>query len=294
MSRLKWKILNNIIDLNYREKIKISTGTSRLLRKKVLASWKPVNIKGPELLQVLTDAMTYGATVRINYRNSGWRSILPYGWNSSKEGNTLIMCYKDTGEIRSYRLDRIFDLLINDDLNINHDESLSWEDFQMPTLPNINEIINETEAEIDEPLPYDEGLKALTTNQPNNNIQNNNQDGENLSEIDHLDTNESNTSIDDNTNSQDNDVSESDSSEDNTNNEHTSDNDSSEQESSKNDLSESNSLDNQLSQDESNNTTANNDIHESSNVDDNNLSNDINTESNSSDNISAENIEGEK
>lgn len=195
MSRLRRKLLNGLKYLDQQDKLKILQSNSRLLRKKVLASWKPINTKGPELLQVLTDAMTYNSGIRINYRNSGWRSILPYGWNTSKDGNTLLMCYKDSGEIRSYRLDRIFDVLINDDLNINRDESLSWEDFQMPTLPNIDEIIQETEAEVDEPLPYDTALKALTTNQIDESSESEEeniyQDGEDLSEIDNLDTNES-------------------------------------------------------------------------------------------------------
>lgn len=150
----------------------------RLLKRKryFTAKWNPIDMDHGNPLQVLTDAMTYNATVQINYRNSGWRTILPYGWNSSKEGNVLLMCYKDTGEIRSYRLDRINDLLINDSLlemmpGDRPDEPsmhLSFNDFKIPTLPNIDEIIDETEAEIDEEqesLPYDAGLKALTENE---------------------------------------------------------------------------------------------------------------------------------
>lgn len=143
---------------------------SRLLRKK-LARWQPVNMKTGNPLQILTDAMAYNATVQINYKNSGWRTILPYGWNSSKDGNILLMCYKNTGEIRSYRIDRIHDLLIDDEL-LNRmpgdrpdEPAASFNDFQIPTLPNIDEIIDETEAEDAEELPYDAGLKALTNNE---------------------------------------------------------------------------------------------------------------------------------
>lgn len=154
------------------------SSSRRLLKRKryFTAKWNPIDMDHGNPLQVLTDAMTYNATVQINYRNSGWRTILPYGWNSSKEGNVLLMCYKDTGEIRSYRLDRINDLLINDSLlemmpGDRPDEPsmhLSFNDFKIPTLPNIDEIIDETEAEIDEEqenLPYDAGLKALTENE---------------------------------------------------------------------------------------------------------------------------------
>lgn len=187
MSRLRKKIENGLLSAVNQSKLIVLTSSSRLLRKKVIASWKPVPIKGPKMLKALTDAMTYNANIRINYRNSGWRTILPYGWNTSREGNTLVMCYKDTGEIRSYRLDRIYDLLVEDNLSDHHDDMLTWEDFQMPTLPNIDEIVNETEAEIDnEPLPYDAGLKALTTNQVDDNIINKEEqykDGEDLSDI---------------------------------------------------------------------------------------------------------------
>ena len=69
---------------------------TRLLRKKIIAKWNPVNIKNTSMvMQCLTDAMTYNSAVQINYKGSGWRSILPYGWNSSKAGNILLMCYKD-------------------------------------------------------------------------------------------------------------------------------------------------------------------------------------------------------
>lgn len=51
---------------------------TRLLRKK-LARWNPVDMKNGNPMQVLTDAMAYNATVQINYKNNGWRTILPYG-----------------------------------------------------------------------------------------------------------------------------------------------------------------------------------------------------------------------
>lgn len=149
------------------------------LSKKITASWNPVDMKTGNPLQVLTDAMAYNATVQINYKNSGWRTILPYGWNSSKDGNILLMCYKNTGEIRSYRMDKIYDLLIDDSLleNMPGDRPeepkmhMSFNDFQIPTLPNLDEIIDETEAETKEELPYDAGLKALTSNEIEENVE---------------------------------------------------------------------------------------------------------------------------
>lgn len=173
------------------------SNSPRLFRRTLIAQWRPVDIKNnvSATLQVLTDAMTYGSTIQINYRNSGWRTILPYGWNSSKSGNILLMCYKDSGEIRSYRIDRIYDILINDtlleqlpgDRPVEH-ATMKFEDFEIPMLPNLDEIVKKTEAEVNEELPYDAGLKALTENkipedfnkqQDINNIQ---QDGEDLTD----------------------------------------------------------------------------------------------------------------
>ena len=51
---------------------------TRLLRKKI-ARWNPINMRTGNPIQILTDAMTYNATVQINYKNNGWRTILPYG-----------------------------------------------------------------------------------------------------------------------------------------------------------------------------------------------------------------------
>ena len=143
---------------------------SRLLKKIITAQWNPVDIKNDDILQILTDAMAYNATVQINYRGSGWRTIQPYGWNSSSAGNVLLMCHKNTGEIRSYRIDKIHDLLIEDSLlddmpgDRPHEPTVTFQDFQMPTLPNLDQIIEETEAEEgNEELPYDEALKMLSS-----------------------------------------------------------------------------------------------------------------------------------
>ena len=196
---------------------------TRLLRKKIIAKWNPVNIKNTSMvMQCLTDAMTYNSAVQINYKGSGWRSILPYGWNSSKAGNILLMCYKDTGEIRAYRIDRINDLLIDDNLIDNmpgdRPHEFNFNDFQIPQLPNLDEIVEETEQEqgsnIDEngnilkenknPLPYDTGLEALTEDEvPDeeiteiNPVQN---DGENMPDNveNELEQNEDAEALDDN------------------------------------------------------------------------------------------------
>jgi len=152
--------------------------TSRLKRK-IIAEWTPVDISSPDLVQTITDAMAAATQIQIEYQGSGWRLIQPYGWNTSKAGNILLMCYKDTGEVRSYRLDRINEVLIDDSLianqpagNLNSDElyevkdyEVNPEDYEIPPLPNMDEILEQSENEVGQKLPFDEGLDYLTNNE---------------------------------------------------------------------------------------------------------------------------------
>ena len=113
-------------------------------------------------IQVLTDAMAFGSDIQLNYKGSGWRDVMPYGWNSSKDGNILLMCYKDTGEIRSYRLDRINELWVHDSI-MNTEENSDFDNFEIPELPDIDDIIEATEAEEGEEKPFDEALDTLNS-----------------------------------------------------------------------------------------------------------------------------------
>ena len=146
---------------------------SRLRKLCKTANWEQISVDSTNELQVLTDAMSYGSQVQINYKGSGWRMVLPYGWNSSQAGNVLLMCYKDTGEVRSYRLDRISELLVDESLvNISDDDTgeLSFDDFEIPALPNLQEIIDETEAEDGNESPYDEALESLSNDTADVNV----------------------------------------------------------------------------------------------------------------------------
>jgi hypothetical protein len=136
---------------------------------KRIAEWNDVDMHGSAATQIITDAMAYDQPLQINYSGSGWRTILPYGWNSSKNGDVLLMCYKNDGEIRSYRMDKIVDLLIEDtlaDMISTYDASfdIKQEDFEMPMLPDIDDIIETTESEDGNESPYDEGLAMLSQN----------------------------------------------------------------------------------------------------------------------------------
>ena len=144
---------------------------------KRIAEWNNVDMHGSAATQIITDTMAYDQPLQINYSGSGWRTILPYGWNSSKNGDVLLMCYKNDGEIRSYRMDKIVDLLIEDtlaDMISTYDASfdIKQEDFEMPMLPDIDDIIETTESEEGSESPYDEGLAMLS--------QNNIENGENI------------------------------------------------------------------------------------------------------------------
>ena len=134
---------------------------TRLLKRQITADWKSIDISNLDsVLQVLTNAMTYNSPVRIQYQGSGWRTISPYAWNTSQEGNVVVMCYKDTGEIRAYSLDKISNILVDDAASTFDlpQEIVNFEDFEIPQLP-------EEEKKPSEELPYDQALQTLTTNE---------------------------------------------------------------------------------------------------------------------------------
>lgn len=114
---------------------------SSRLKRLIFAEWTQISPTDPETIQQLTDAMTYGNPVQINYEGSGWRTIQPYGWNTSKDGNILLMCYKDTGEVRSYRMDRIDDIFIDTDSTgpaMSNNPSMNYDDDLDNLVQNLN------------------------------------------------------------------------------------------------------------------------------------------------------------
>ena len=149
----------------------------RLIKK---AEWTPIDPSNEDVVQVITNFMAIGGQIQIEYEGSGWRLIQPYGWNTSKDGNILLMCYKDTGEIRSYRLDRVNQVLIDDayvenqPLTVNdmyeiEDYNSDPSDFEIPELPNMEQIIEETENEMGQESPFDEGINYLNNDFNENN-----------------------------------------------------------------------------------------------------------------------------
>ena len=152
--------------------------TSRLKRK-IFAEWTQINLSDPNLIQYFTDSMTYNYPVQINYDGSGWRDIQPYGWNTSKDGNVLVMCYKDTGEVRSYRLDKILDMYIDmgtSGFAVDNNEQMN-EDNQVEIYENIMNdqqdnvvidmpLLDEQQEQQSQPGIYEEELSILDNNTP--------------------------------------------------------------------------------------------------------------------------------
>lgn len=152
---------------------KIFASTSNIFKYKRLirrAEFVDVEATDPNLVQNITNVMAAGGKIEILYTDGQWRTILPYGWNSSKDGNVLIMCYKDTGDVRSYRLDRI-QMVRMDEANLSEDSMMGEQEqfdnsqgfdseFDIPPDLGVETTQNEPE------LPFDEALDVLNTEIP--------------------------------------------------------------------------------------------------------------------------------
>ena len=150
--------------------------TSKL---KKVADWKDVNVYQNDIINIITDAMSQQSVIKINYAGSGWRNILPYGWYTSKDNNVLLYCYKENSAIRSYRVDKIINLMIDDslDTDFNNKEENKMEDFEILELPENNEeIIEISENEKGAETPFDESLEILENNFNISNEENNNEE----------------------------------------------------------------------------------------------------------------------
>ena len=136
-----------------------------------LADLSKVNLDD-DAIQYITDSMANSMLIKIEYENSGWRTVQPYGWNNSKDNNLLIMCYKQDGSVRSYRWDRIIQLFIDDSLmnpetgndlqELNEDNKSNPEDYIIPYLPETEEILELSESEEGEDDPFNEAVETLS------------------------------------------------------------------------------------------------------------------------------------
>lgn len=128
---------------------------------------------GDDAIQYITDSMANSLLIKIEYTDSGFRTVQPYGWNNSKDNNLLVMCYKEDGSIRSYRFDRILQLfvdnsLLNAETGVdvqevdNTDESKNNPtDYIIPFLPETDEILELSESEKGENEPFNDAVDTL-------------------------------------------------------------------------------------------------------------------------------------
>ena len=142
----------------------------RLSRKIITADWKEVDIYKNDITNIITDAMINNSIIKINYKDSGWRNCLPYGWYITKDNNVIMYVYKEDLSIRSYRLDRILGLFIDDELDteINKQDldeneiQEKIEELEIMELPeNNDDIIEISENEEGAETPFDESLDIL-------------------------------------------------------------------------------------------------------------------------------------
>ena len=128
---------------------------------KKIAELKKVDIDD-NTIQYITDSMANNLPIQIQYEGSGWRTIQPYSFTTSQDNNILVMCYKQDGSIRSYRLDRIEQLFVEDAL-ISADTGAEFtedggsnhsnpSDYEIPYLPEYDDILEMSESEESEPF----------------------------------------------------------------------------------------------------------------------------------------------
>lgn len=136
-------------------------------RKRMMrfAEWVDKEVTDPNLVQDITNVMSTGGQIQIMYTDGGWRTISPYGWNSSKEGNVLIMCYKDTGELRSYRLDRVQLVKIDSDA-LSPEDELIGEEFDTLENSEFDLPLETNDTEVDKDLPFDDAIDMLDAPAP--------------------------------------------------------------------------------------------------------------------------------
>ena len=134
--------------------------------KKIFSEWQELNLYDPNLMNILNDAMINQIPIELNYEGSGTRDVIPYAFTQTKDGNILLNVYKDTGEIRRYRFDRINNIWID---NIDQYEEESYEqnnneqEFMEEDYNNMyNEQYNE---EYNEEIPMYDDPELNNSNQ---------------------------------------------------------------------------------------------------------------------------------
>ena len=134
--------------------------------KKIFSEWQELNLYDPNLMNILNDAMINQIPIELNYEGSGTRDVIPYAFTQTKDGNILLNVYKDTGEIRRYRFDRINNIWI-DNTDQYEEESYEQNNNEQEFMEeDYNNIYNEQyDEEYNEEIPMYDDPELNNSNQ---------------------------------------------------------------------------------------------------------------------------------
>lgn len=142
--------------------------------KKIFSEWQELNLYDPNLMNILNDAMINQIPIELNYEGSGTRDVIPYAFTQTKDGNILLNVYKDTGEIRRYRFDRINNIWIDNTDQYeeesyeqnNNEQEFMEEDYDNMYNEQYNEEYNEEIPMYDDPELNDSNQQQISQEEP--------------------------------------------------------------------------------------------------------------------------------
>ena len=142
--------------------------------KKIFSEWQELNLYDPNLMNILNDAMINQIPIELNYEGSGTRDVIPYEFTQTKDGNILLNVYKDTGEIRRYRFDRINNIWIDNTDQYeeesyeqnNNEQEFMEEDYNNMYNEQYNEEYNEEIPMYDDPELNNSNQQQISQEEP--------------------------------------------------------------------------------------------------------------------------------
>ena len=142
--------------------------------KKIFSEWQELNLYDPNLMNILNDAMINQIPIELNYEGSGTRDVIPYAFTQTKDGNILLNVYKDTGEIRRYRFDRINNIWIDNTDQYeeesyeqnNNEQEFMEEDYNNMYNEQYNEEYNEEIPMYDDPELNNSNQQQVSQEEP--------------------------------------------------------------------------------------------------------------------------------
>ena len=142
--------------------------------KKIFSEWQELNLYDPNLMNILNDAMINQIPIELIYEGSGTRDVIPYAFTQTKDGNILLNVYKDTGEIRRYRFDRINNIWIDNTDQYeeesyeqnNNEQEFMEEDYNNMYNEQYNEEYNEEIPMYDDPELNNSNQQQISQEEP--------------------------------------------------------------------------------------------------------------------------------